>query len=107
MIITNCEGLTNAARAAVVKEFEKNPNTKEISQFMRNGIVCVGFPEVHRLNPDIRSVYDIDIKQDQERLSKLLHSACSNLSVDKLLKYPPIPTSDQNYDNYDQGCCLM
>ena len=74
LIITNCEGMDDDRRKALVREFHTNLETKEIADFMGKGIYTVGFPDPTCIRPQLMQLYEEDMKEDEETLHQLIYT---------------------------------
>ena len=81
LVFTQCENYTDEMKASHTTEFiETHP---VIAKFMQKGIHCVGFPDMTKLKPALRKVYEDNIKSDQEHLRQLVYS-CNEMKQIKI-----------------------
>lgn len=89
LVITNCEQKSPAHRQRIVEEFRTHEQTKEIAQFMKKGIFCVGFPQIDEIDEEMRPSLEKRIKKDDEILHDLVYG-CGEMRLTKELFEPTI-----------------
>ena len=72
LVLTGCENLDEEQRKVAIEEFRSNPRTKEIANFMKQGIFTVGFPDVTL--PALKQAYKKCMEDDTEKLLDLVVS---------------------------------
>lgn len=72
LVITGCDGYDKPQKEDVIKDFtESKP---KIAGFMEKGIHPVGFPDLTKLKPKLKALYEEDARNDQEELRRLIYS---------------------------------
>ena len=72
LAVTGCEHDTAEGREAVIKEFQSDPDTKEIASQMRKGIHPVGFPAIESMVPALQPTLKAVIENDRNSLLNLV-----------------------------------
>lgn len=72
LVVTGCESLSDIARKNLVEEFHKNEVTSPIANFMKKGIVPVGFPSSEWLDPKFRDIFEESMKADSQKLQNIV-----------------------------------
>jgi len=91
LVITGCENLKVEKRREYVETFERDPVTTELAQFMKKGIVTVGFPDLSEQDEDLRLVYERKMKQDENNLRDLVENSGQLLS-EQMVVPPKVPS---------------
>lgn len=87
LVITCCEGLSKDARNRLVVDFETKQSTKNIADVMKNiGIEPVGFPNLETVMAPLIPIYEQSIKEDSEKLRKIVKSCTKSVSHDAFKK---------------------
>ena len=77
LIITFCEVLDQAAREEVVTDFRKDKCVQEIADFMKKGILAVGFPNPKTMDETMYQLLLENIREDEKKLYELVDT-CDN-----------------------------
>ena len=84
LVITHCEGITSENRRGIVNEFQHGPRSSEIAAFMGKDLLTVGFPNISKVSPILKPIYDSGIAEDEKAIRKLVNECKSSLSVSEL-----------------------
>ena len=68
LVLTNCDGQSDAANQQFRQSFEDEAN--DIADFMKKGIYMVGFPDLSNMRPLIKEAMEVDIKEHAKMLQK-------------------------------------
>lgn len=72
LVITHCEDKNPTARERIVTEFNTHEHTKDIAEFMKKGMICVGFPKLQDVDEDFQEIYKRKAKKDTDQLHQLV-----------------------------------
>lgn len=95
MIVTGCEDLEPEKRNGFVADFQRNPATSEIANFMQKGIITVGFPDLSSQSTHGSTMTE-RIEMDRKELQELVRS-CGELHVTKEILHHQEETRFQNW----------
>ena len=87
LVITHCEGITNETRQDIVDEFRHDPRCSKIVEFMGKDLLTVGFPNISKVSPNLRPIYEKGIAEDEKAVRKLVNECNSSLSVSELPRH--------------------
>lgn len=82
LIITNCEDLDDRAREEAIQDFKEDEYSKQMAQYIGNGVYTVGFPNLEKIKPRMREVYQEGITSDEELLQDIICKAKTVKSLD-------------------------
>jgi len=68
LLLAGCEGKDEAAREKIEEEFRDASFTKDIVNFMQQGIYMYGFPNISEVRPSLEEMFTEDMMQDAECL---------------------------------------
>lgn len=69
LVFTGCEQLSDEGREEFVSDFTKHKHTRDVANFMKKGVFCVGFP---KLDNELQELYRPGVQKDSERLRQLV-----------------------------------
>lgn len=84
LIITNCEQKSAASRQRIVEDFRTHEQTRNIAQFMKKGVYCVGFPQIDELDEEMQPIMEKRSKKDEKILRELAYS-CGDMRLSREL----------------------
>ena len=84
LVITHCEGITDVERKGIVAEFKTDHRSSQVAAFFEKGIHTVGFPDLSRLAPNLRAVYQSGIEENEETIRKLVDECDQPLTTANL-----------------------
>ena len=73
LVVTGCDAYTEEEKKEVIDDI--TTAKPEVAKFMKKGIHPVGFPNVQKLKPALRPVYEQESKADQEALRRLVYES--------------------------------
>ena len=91
LVVTHCELMAEYEREDLIRKFRTDQHTVDIARFMQKGIYAVGFPDLSRVRPSLRSVYEEDMAADAETLRNLVFRSTDMLPT-KLMFFDPKET---------------
>jgi len=65
LVITNCDGYDENAKENLILEWKNNPRTNEIIKKANKGVLCIGIPELGKLNIKLKQIYEDDINDQR------------------------------------------
>ena len=75
LVITNCDLKSETAREKIKTEFQSDPTTKPIADFVRKGIFVVGFPNLEEVEDEgIKACMQEKVERDREKLRSLVRT---------------------------------
>ena len=84
LVITHCEGMTDAQRRGISDEFRDNPRSSQVVSFMTKGMYAVGFPDTSALPPHLKPIMQDGITGDEKTIRELVNACESSLTVENL-----------------------
>ena len=84
LVITHCEGLTDAQKNDTTMEFQTNPRGSLVVSFMKKGVHAVGFPDTSALPSSIKSVMQNGVFEDEKKIMKLVENCEYPLTVEDM-----------------------
>lgn len=75
LVITHCETFSAEQREMIISELTTHQTTKDIVEFMKKGVVCVGFPSLDEVDDRIRELYRQSAQKDTEKLRALIEES--------------------------------
>ena len=75
LVITGCDGKSEAAHEEIIKNFRTDPLTKKFGAIMQKGIYCVGLPDVEDLSERMKEATIADMKNDMIPIHKAITEA--------------------------------
>ena len=84
LVVTGCEEVEESARDDIIKDFNDSNATKDIAKFMKRGIYCVGFPDLKKVKPAIKEIYEGSIEEDDKELHKLVSDSAESRLPDEI-----------------------
>ena len=86
LAITCCENDDHDARQELIREFNSNPDTKDIANQMEMGLYPVGFPPIQIMMPQLQQAYKPTMERDREALISLAVTASKPHLTKKLFE---------------------
>ena len=98
LVVTGCEDLTEEARDEEIAHFLQSESTRDIADFVKKGILTVGFPDLSYIQENFRETYAKSIEKDKQNLWDVLETcevpqSPQNLSLGMASKIPRISQS--------------
>ena len=75
LVVTNCDGKSELARKRLVDDLKENRTTKEIAEYMKRGIITVGFPDLRDIDPMFEPQWKQKIEADAKKLLNLVFNS--------------------------------
>ena len=82
LVLTHCE--VEGDREALLREFRTDQCSADIAKFMQKGIYAVGFPDLSRMKPRMRPVFEEDMAADAETLRDLVFRSTDMLPTNDI-----------------------
>ena len=84
LVITHCDTDSEETRKALVNDFRRNEATREIANFMKQGIYTVGFPNEADTLPYILKAIDKEIEKDRKKIRDLIERSHATVLAKEL-----------------------
>ena len=72
LVVTRCDGLKKEIRDGIEQEFRTSERTSAIADFMKKGILTVGFPDLSLMPEMFRPILEEVIRADVQKLHDLM-----------------------------------
>ena len=87
LVITHCEGITDKERQNLVYELKTDRRFSQIAAFIGKEPQTVGFPDLFKLTPQLKPLFEAEIAKDEKAVRELVDSCEDTVKVITLL--PP------------------
>ena len=85
LCITHCDGITAENRQALVEEFgEDESRSSEVAAFIGKRILTVGLPDISKVSPSLKEIYQKGIAEDEKAIKQLVKECKQTLRVQDL-----------------------
>ena len=84
LVITHCEGITREKRLDFIDDFQHDPRSSKIAAFMGKDVRTVGFPNISKVSPNLKPIYENGIAEDEKAIRELVNECNSSLRVSEL-----------------------
>ena len=86
LLLAGCEGKDEAAREMIVEKFRDDPFTKDVVNFMQQGIYAVGFHDISEISPSMEEMFTEDMMKDAERLRNIVKDQNSSVDLGEIIE---------------------
>ena len=81
LVITGCEGLSEAAREEIREDVRTDDRSSKFAQKMGKGLYPVGFPNLDNISQHLIQEYKEEMAEDERELQKLIRNSSSRSIV--------------------------
>lgn len=82
LVFTHCEGIDENDRKRIKDEFSSSQ--PQVTDFMKQGIHAVGFPDTATVLPIVKPIYECGIAEDAEKIKRLVGECKASFPVSNL-----------------------
>ena len=90
LMITHCEEFTGEKRQRIIDGFKGSRRSSEVATFIGKEICTVGFPDILKVQSNLKQGYQSGIAEDEKAIRRLVKECTSSLSVQDLAVIPPL-----------------
>ena len=102
LVITHCEGITDVERKRIVADFETDRRSSKVTASIGKGIHTVGFPDLSRLAPNLRGIYQSGIEENEKTIRQLVDECDHPLTTANFQQ----PRQRQVHRRCNIFCCM-